>query len=117
METLNVRLPPSSFSTRIAKGGSGAVHPEDFPGVMRLKRWGLLEQLCATGCPPVSHVALVSKTCSVATAYCVSLNGDTLIPANVPINFYERSYIDPGATTGADTNVMVYPNVISAGFE
>jgi hypothetical protein len=66
---------------------------------------------------PNLYVALVSKNCSVATTYCVSLEGDTLIPANVPINVYERSYINPGATTGANTNVMVYPNVVSAGFE
>ena len=66
---------------------------------------------------PNLYVALVSKNCSVATTYCVSLEGDTLIPANVPINAYERSYINPGATTGANTNVMVYPNVVSAGFE
>jgi hypothetical protein len=66
---------------------------------------------------PKLYVALVSKSCSVARTYCVSLDGDTLIPADVPINIYERSYINPGATTGADTNVMVYPNVVSAGFE
>src|ERR1019366_2692461 len=33
---------------------------------------------------PNLYVAVVSKNCSVATMYCVSLNGDTLIPANVP---------------------------------
>jgi hypothetical protein len=66
---------------------------------------------------PNLYVALVSKNCSVATAYCVNLDGNTLIPANAPINIYERSYINPGTTTGADTNVMVYPNVVSAGFE
>ena len=66
---------------------------------------------------PDLYIALVSKNCSVATTYCVSLNGDTLIPANAPINIYERSYINPGKTTGADTNVMVYPNVVSTGFE
>jgi hypothetical protein len=66
---------------------------------------------------PDLYVVAVAKTCSVATNYCVSLQGDALIPANVPINIYERSYIKPGATTGADTNVMVYPNVVSAGLE
>jgi len=66
---------------------------------------------------PDLYVVTVSKHCSVATKYCVSLQGDTLIPANVPINIYERSYIKPGATTGANTNVMVYPNVVSAGLE
>ena len=66
---------------------------------------------------PDLYIAVVSKTCTVAKGYCVSLNGDSLIPANMPINIYERSYINPGATTGANTNVMVYPNVVSAGFE
>jgi hypothetical protein len=47
----------------------------------------------------------------------VSLNGDLLIPANAPIKIYERSFINPGTTTGANTNVMVYPNVVSAGVE
>jgi len=65
---------------------------------------------------PDLYVALVSKNCSVARTYCVSLDGDTLIPANGPINIYERSYINPGTTTGANPNVMVYPNVVSAGF-
>ena len=30
---------------------------------------------------------------------------------------YERSYIRPGDTTAADTNVMVYPLVIHRGNE
>jgi hypothetical protein len=62
-------------------------------------------------------IALVYRTCTVATAYCVNLNGDSLIPANSAIKIFERSYINPGTTTGANTNVMVYPNVVSAGVE
>jgi len=42
--------------------------------------------------------------------------GNTLIPdSTTPINMYERSYIRPGDTTAADTNVMVYPLVIGPG--
>jgi hypothetical protein len=66
---------------------------------------------------PDLYVALVSRTCTVATPYCVNLNGDSLIPANAAIKILERSYINPGTTTGANTNVMVYPNVVSAGVE
>lgn len=57
------------------------------------------------------------EDCTVATAYCVNLNGDSLIPANAPIKIFERSYINPGTTTGANPNVMVYPNVVCAGVE
>jgi hypothetical protein len=64
---------------------------------------------------PNLYVALVSRTCTIATAYCVNLNGDSLIPANAAIKIFERSYINPGTTTGANTNIMVYPNVVSAG--
>jgi hypothetical protein len=66
---------------------------------------------------PNLYVTLVSRTCNVATTYCLNLNGDSLIPANAPIKIFERSYLNPGTTTGADTNIMVYPNVVSAGLE
>ncbi|MDN3028375.1 NAD(P)/FAD-dependent oxidoreductase [Streptomyces sp. S.PB5] len=42
-------------------GGKAAatnlVHP---PGILRLKRWGLLERLTATGCPPIREYGLQS---------------------------------------------------------
>ncbi|MEK8142928.1 FAD-dependent oxidoreductase [Streptomyces sp. M10(2022)] len=42
-------------------GGKAAatnlVHP---PGVLRLKRWGLLDRLTATGCPPIREYGLRS---------------------------------------------------------
>jgi hypothetical protein len=66
---------------------------------------------------PDLYVTLVSKNCSVATAYCVDLKGDTLLQAGVPINIYERQYVHPGTTAGANTNVMIFPNVISPGFD
>ena len=65
---------------------------------------------------PDLYVTPVSKNCSVAMAYCVDLDGDTVIPAGVPINVYERQYVHPGTTAGANTNVMIFPNVVSAGF-
>jgi len=67
---------------------------------------------------PKLYVSLVSKSCTIAVQYCVNLNGNTLIPDTTPatpINMYERSYIRPGDTTAADTNVMVYPQVIGPG--
>jgi 2-polyprenyl-6-methoxyphenol hydroxylase-like FAD-dependent oxidoreductase len=33
------------------------IHP---PGVLRLKRWGLLDEVLATGCPPITHYGLES---------------------------------------------------------
>jgi hypothetical protein len=66
---------------------------------------------------PNLYVALVSRTCPVATAYCVNLDGASLIPPDAPIKIFERQYINPGTTTGANTNVMVYPNVVSPGVE
>jgi len=66
---------------------------------------------------PDLYVALVSRNCSVAAMYCVNLDGDTLIPPATPLNIYERAYVNPGTTTGANTNVMVYPSVVSPGFE
>ncbi|ASQ97983.1 hypothetical protein CGL27_37615 [Streptomyces sp. 11-1-2] len=42
-------------------GGKGAatnlVHP---PGILRLKRWGLLDEVAATGCPPIHSYGLQS---------------------------------------------------------
>lgn len=64
---------------------------------------------------PNLYVTLVSKTCSTAPNYCINLNGNTLIPANTPINMYERSYIKPGTTTGANPNIMLFPRVIGSG--
>jgi hypothetical protein len=67
---------------------------------------------------PKLYVSLVSKSCTIAIQYCINLNGNTLIPDTTPatpINMYERSYIRPGDTTAADTNVMVYPQIIGPG--
>ena len=97
------------FNSGVLTGSAKAV-------LLRLGIYGSASRALKMTLPNL-YVALVSKNCSVATAYCVNLDGNTLIPANAPINIYERSYINPGTTTGADTNVMVYPNVVSAGFE
>ena len=35
-----------------------STHFIHFPGVVRLKRWGLLERLAATGCPPIEGATL-----------------------------------------------------------
>ena len=67
---------------------------------------------------PKLYVSLVSKSCTIAVPYCINLNGNTLIPDTIPatpINMYERSYLRPGDTTAADTNVMVYPQIIGPG--
>ena len=69
---------------------------------------------------PNLYISLISKNCTIATQYCVNLNGNTLIPDTTPptpINIYERSYIRPGDTTAANTNIMVYPRVIGPGKE
>ena len=41
-------FPSDTISTHI-------VHP---PGVAALKRWGLLDRLAATGCPPITHYSV-----------------------------------------------------------
>ena len=69
---------------------------------------------------PNLYISLISKNCTIATRYCVNLNGNSLIPDTTPptpINIYERSYIRPGDTTAANTNIMVYPRVIGPGKE
>ena len=67
---------------------------------------------------PKLYISLLSKNCTIAQKFCIDLNGDNLIPDTTPptpINMYERSYIRPGDTSGADTNIMVYPRVIGPG--
>jgi hypothetical protein len=76
--------------------------------------------LILKGALPNLYISLISKNCTIATQYCVNLNGNSLIPDTTPptpINIYERSYIRPGDTTAADTNIMVYPRVIGPGKE
>ena len=69
---------------------------------------------------PKLYISLISKNCTIAMSYCIDLNGDTLIPNTsppTPINIYERSYIRPGDTTAASTNIMVYPRIVGPGKE
>ena len=99
----------TGFDSGVLTGSAQAVWQE-------LGLYGMASDSLKAALPNL-YVALVSRNCSVATTYCVSPEGDTLVPANTPINIYERSYINPGATAGATANVMVYPSVVSAGFE
>lgn len=67
---------------------------------------------------PNLYISLLSKNCTIAKEYCINLSGNTLIPDTTPptpINIYERSYLRPGDTTAANTNIMVYPRVIGPG--
>jgi hypothetical protein len=66
---------------------------------------------------PRLYVSLISRNCSYALNYCVSLDGTTLIPAGANINMYERAYLRPGDTTAADLNNMLRPYVISGGIQ
>jgi hypothetical protein len=63
------------------------------------------------------YVSLISRNCSYAASYCVSLEGTSLIPAGANINMYERAYLRPGDTTAADVNNMLRPRVISGGLQ
>ena len=63
---------------------------------------------------PKMYVSLVSRQCDIAEQYCIDLQGTSLIPLESNINVDERSYINPGTTTGANSNTMVYPRVIIA---
>lgn len=66
---------------------------------------------------PKLYVSLISRNCSYATSYCVSLEGTSLIPAGANIDMYERAYLRPGDTTSADLNNMLRPRVISGGIQ
>lgn len=66
---------------------------------------------------PKLYVSLISRSCSYATGYCVSLEGTSLIPAGANINMYERAYLRPGDTTAADVNNMLRPRIISGGIQ
>ena len=61
---------------------------------------------------PFLYVSLLSRTCTYAAAYCIDLNGTSLIPLTAPVSIIARAYIKPGTTTGADPNVMVNTKVI-----
>ena len=63
---------------------------------------------------PKMYISLVSRQCNIAKQYCIDLQGTSLIPADANINVDERSYINPGTTTGANSNTMVYPRIILA---
>jgi hypothetical protein len=68
----------------------------------------------------VSLVSNSSNSCAIAVQYCVDLSkvSPAITPPitpTTPINMYERSYIRPGDTTAADTNIMVYPQIIGPG--
>lgn len=66
---------------------------------------------------PKLYVSLISRNCTYATNYCVSLDGTSLIPAGANIDMYERAYVRPGDTTSADLNNMLRPRVISGGIQ
>lgn len=66
---------------------------------------------------PKLYVSLISRNCTYATSYCVSLEGTSLIPAGANIDMYERAYLRPGDTTSADLNNMLRPRVISGGIQ
>lgn len=66
---------------------------------------------------PQLYVALVSRNCTYAINYCVSLQGNSLIPSGANLDMYERAYLRPGDTTSANVNNMLRPNVISSGIQ
>lgn len=64
---------------------------------------------------PRLFVTLVSRSCPYAAAYCINLNGTSLIPASSPVTLTQRAYLKPGTTTGANPDVMVDTEVIAVG--
>jgi len=62
---------------------------------------------------PSLYISVVSRNCTYLTKYCVSLDGTSLVPSSDAINMYERAYLRPGTTTGADVNKMLVPRLIS----
>ena len=68
---------------------------------------------------PYLYVTFIARDCSnptinAASAYCINLLGDSLVPAADPISFTERSYIRPTTTTGGNVNIMIYPSLVAA---
>lgn len=64
------------------------------------------------------YATFVTRDCSspaiaAASALCVDLMGNTLIPLNEPVSIVERSYVVPGSTTGGYAPDMVYPYIIA----
>lgn len=65
------------------------------------------------------YVTFIARDCNnptiqAANAYCLSLEGISLIPLIAPISITERSYVLPGTTTGGNLNNMLYPIVVAA---
>lgn len=66
---------------------------------------------------PKLYATFVTRDCTnsviAASALCVDLMGDSLIPLDEPISIIERSYVVPGTTTGGYVPEMVYPYIIA----
>ena len=65
------------------------------------------------------YITFLTRDCDnpdleAAEKYCIDLEGTTLIPLDAQIAIAERSYIQPGTTTGGISNIMLYPRIIAA---
>lgn len=65
------------------------------------------------------YVTFIARDCNNSTiisanAYCINLQGNSLIPAGDPISIVERSYVLPGKTTGGNLDYMLYPIIVAA---
>ncbi len=55
-----------------------------------------------------------NQTIAVANDYCIDLMGTSLLPSyTTPITIFERAYVLPGYTSGANVNYIIYPNIIA----
>ena len=65
------------------------------------------------------YITFIARNCnnstiSAASAYCINLQGVSLVPLIDPISVTERSYVVPGKTTGGYVPEMIYPSVVAA---
>lgn len=78
-----------------------------------LKSLGLYESASPTlkAQLPYLYAVLMARTCAFAASYCVPISvGD--VPLATKITVFQRAYIKPGTTTGANPNVMPSPNLL-----
>jgi hypothetical protein len=61
---------------------------------------------------PFLYTALISRNCADGDKYCILLPSDDTLPPNAKVSVFQRAYIKPGTTTGAEPNKIPSPNLI-----
>jgi hypothetical protein len=61
---------------------------------------------------PYLYTALISRNCSDGDKYCIALTDEKALPPTANVSVFQRAYIKPGTTTGAEPNKIPSPNLI-----